>query len=120
MLRYASQEGVYARFTWIQTWLLTLTRSEKARFPSSTSPIRISYQSPRKRSLSGCRVTSYFFVSVPEFEGAWATGKTRQEALDGYVSVLREWLSAAVHFGEPHPLTPELVMPSMKYRWAKI
>ena len=61
-----------------------------------------------------------FFVSVPGFEGAWATGKTRQEALDGYVSVLRGCLSAAVHFGEPHPLTPELVMPSMKYRWAKI
>ncbi len=49
-----------------------------------------------------------FFVSAPGFEGAWATGKTRQEALDCYVSVLREWISAAVHFGDPLPPIPTI------------
>lgn len=47
-----------------------------------------------------------FFVSAPGLEGAWATGKTRQEALDCYPSVLREWISAAVHFGDPLPPMP--------------
>ncbi len=49
-----------------------------------------------------------FFVSVPGLEGAWATGKTRQEALDCYVSVLREWISAAVHFGDTLPAMPTI------------
>jgi len=49
-----------------------------------------------------------FFVSVPGLEGAWATGKTRQEALDRYVSVLREWISAAAYFGDPLPPMPTI------------
>jgi len=49
-----------------------------------------------------------FFVSVPGLEGAWATGKTRQEALDSYVSVLREWISATVYFGDPLPPIPTI------------
>ena len=43
------------------------------------------------------------FVSVPELPGAWATGKTVEEARKSLIGVIEEWILLGVRLGHPIP-----------------
>lgn len=43
------------------------------------------------------------FVSVPELPGAWATGKTVEEARKELIEVIEEWILLGVRLGHPIP-----------------
>jgi predicted RNase H-like HicB family nuclease len=43
------------------------------------------------------------FVSVPELPGAWATGKTVEEARKELISVIEEWVLLGIKLGHPIP-----------------
>ncbi len=43
------------------------------------------------------------FVSVPELPGAWATGKTVEEARKRLIGVIEEWVLLGVRLGHPIP-----------------
>jgi predicted RNase H-like HicB family nuclease len=43
------------------------------------------------------------FVSVPELPGAWATGKTVEEARKELIEVIEEWVLLGVRLGHPIP-----------------
>lgn len=43
------------------------------------------------------------FVSVPELPGAWATGKTVEEARKELIDVIEEWILLGVRLGHPIP-----------------
>lgn len=43
------------------------------------------------------------FVSVPELPGAWATGRTVEEARKELIGVIEEWILLGVRLGHPIP-----------------
>jgi len=43
------------------------------------------------------------FVSVPELQGAWATGKTIEEARKELVSVIEGWIALRLRMGRSIP-----------------
>ena len=43
------------------------------------------------------------FVSVPDLPGAWATGKTIEEARRELVGVIEEWVLLGIRLGHPIP-----------------
>lgn len=43
------------------------------------------------------------FVSVPELPGAWATGKTVEEARKELIGVIEEWVLLGIRLGHPIP-----------------
>jgi predicted RNase H-like HicB family nuclease len=43
------------------------------------------------------------FVSVPELQGAWATGKTIEEARRELVSVIEGWIALRLRMGRSIP-----------------
>jgi predicted RNase H-like HicB family nuclease len=43
------------------------------------------------------------FVSVPELPGAWATGKTIEEARKELIEVIEEWVLLGIRLGHPIP-----------------
>jgi predicted RNase H-like HicB family nuclease len=43
------------------------------------------------------------FVSVPELPGAWATGKTIEEARKELISVIEGWIALRLRMGRPIP-----------------
>jgi len=43
------------------------------------------------------------FVSVTELPGAWATGKTVEEARKRLIGVIEEWILLGVRLGHPIP-----------------
>ena len=47
-----------------------------------------------------------WFGSVPGFEGAWVTGDTPDQVRHELLSVLRDWISARVQFGQRLPEMP--------------
>lgn len=43
------------------------------------------------------------FVSIPELPGAWATGKTVEEARRELIEVIEEWVFLGIRLGHPIP-----------------
>lgn len=43
------------------------------------------------------------FVSVPDLPGAWATGKTIEEARRELIGVIEEWVLLGIRLGHPIP-----------------
>jgi predicted RNase H-like HicB family nuclease len=43
------------------------------------------------------------FVSVPELQGAWATGKTVEEARKELISVIEGWIALRLRMGRSIP-----------------
>jgi predicted RNase H-like HicB family nuclease len=43
------------------------------------------------------------FVSVPELPGAWATGKTTEEARRELIEVIEEWVLLGIRLGHQIP-----------------
>ncbi len=43
------------------------------------------------------------FVSVPELPGAWATGRTVEEARKELIGVIEEWILLGIRLGHPIP-----------------
>ncbi len=43
------------------------------------------------------------FISVPELPGAWATGKTAEEACKELISVIESWIALRLRMGRSIP-----------------
>lgn len=43
------------------------------------------------------------FVSVPELQGAWATGKTIEDARKELISVIESWIALRLRMGRSIP-----------------
>lgn len=44
-----------------------------------------------------------WFVSLPDYPGAWSSGSTKEAAITEMASVLRDWVAVGVYLGNEIP-----------------
>ena len=55
------------------------------------------------------------FVSVPGLNGAWATGKTIEEARAELIEVIEEWLVLGIKLGHTIPVIGDAMINAVSY-----